>query len=122
MSETVREFYTWQALLSLGVSAGVVVMVSGGIRKLTGLAHPVIPFIVAFLIVLGGARYSKALNLALSVDGFFQFVILVINTFLLFCTAIGGQESIIEGAKGQPTGSGQTQSQVVKGWFDSWLR
>ena len=114
-------FYTWQGLLSVGVAAGVVVMVAGGIRRLTGLSHPGIPFLIALIIALGGANSTHNLNITANVDGLFQIVIIVINAFLLFCTAMGGQDTLVEGAKGELTGAGETQSGKPKGWFDSWL-
>jgi hypothetical protein len=121
MTETVSEFYTWTALGSLGIAAGAVVIIAGGVRKLTGWSHPIVPFITALIIVLGGAYYSRSLSAELSVEGFFKIVLLIMNAFLLFCTAIGGQEVVIEGAKGKPVGEGEVHAKEKRAWFESWI-
>lgn len=122
MAENVAEFYSWTSLLSLGVAAGAVVVFAGGVRKLTGWSHPVIPFGIAFVIVLGGAHYSRSLRLDLTLDAFFGFVLLLLNTLLLFCTAIGGQEVTAEGVKGRAAKGAKTQAKPQKTWFGSWIR
>ena len=108
-------FFTWTSIGTVAVAATVVVVVTNTLRKALGLRAPLVPFVVSLLVAFAGAAVAKTLA------EWPDYLIAFFNACLLFCTATGAQETIIEGKKGS-TGGGGLQSAKPLSWFSSWLR
>ena len=58
---------------------------------------------------------------ATELNAFPGWVLAFLNACLLYCTATGANETVIEVAKGQAPGAG-VHGAAPTGWFSSWIR
>lgn len=108
-------FFSWTSLTTIAVASTAVVVVTNTLRRALRLRSPVVPFIVSLLVAFAVAAVGKTLV------AWPDFLLTFFNACLLYCTATGAQETVVEGAKGK-TGTGGLQSAKPLPWFSSWLR
>jgi len=109
------EFFSWAGLGSLSGAVAAVVVVTNTVRKLTKLDSVWVPFVVSVLVVYGLALVDKALaNPA-------GWVIAFLNSCLLFCTALGVNDTLVQGAH-RPAGDAVPFAARRVRWWQTWLR
>lgn len=114
-----QEFFTIDSLGTIAVASTVIIVVTNTVRRVFGLGHILVPFLVSLLVCFGVAQQAD--KLASVAD----WAIAFFNACLLFCTATGAQETVIGGLKGQPEGDARLHSVRRTGplrWASSWLR
>lgn len=85
------EFFSWAGLGTLAGAVGAVVVVANTFRKLLNIDSLWVPLAVSALVVFAVAATQDQLNsLADYVIGFF-------NSCLLFCTALGLNDTVVAG-------------------------
>ena len=117
-----NDFVTWSAMGDLGVAAVVVLTVSSGLGRLLGWSTPWVPFLVGLAVVIGTQNYLGQLVVGLNMDALSSLGLVVFNTFILFCTAMGMIESGQWAAKPKEASAGERQSRKARPFFSSWLR
>jgi hypothetical protein len=111
-----QEFFTWSSLGTLAAASAAVVVVTNTVRKVIGLATPLVPFIVSLLITIGGAYQTDALH------GVGAWGIAFLNACLLFCTATGAQEVVVEAATPRQPEEAKPHAGRRLKWLSSWMR
>lgn len=94
-----REFFTVQSMLTLAGAAGATFVVCNGLQKALDFNPKWLGLVVAQMIVLAGTAASGAAGIA-------DYMVGVINGFLVFLTAAGGTGAAGSGAGGQPVARG----------------
>jgi len=113
---TAQQYFTWGSLATLASASAAVLLVTNTVHKIVGLTSPLVPFVVALLITIGGAYYA---NVLVGVD---SWGLAFLNACLLFCTATGGQEILVEGTKPHPPEESKPQARGKVKWLSSWIR
>lgn len=116
MTGTVENFFTWSSLGTLAGASAAVVVVSNTIRKVSGLCSPVVPLVVALMVTFGAAWNARTLLVVA------DWGLAFLNACLLFCTATGAQEVIVEAATSRPAGGPRRYGRRKLKWFSSWFR
>jgi len=112
--EQAKEFFTLQALASIGGASLAVLVVTNAAYKLFGLNRMAVSFLASVLIVFAAAYESGALS------GIGGVVLAVVNSCLLFSTATGMQEVTAgavqprEVARAKPFGA--KERKVLESW------
>jgi hypothetical protein len=108
------DYFSWAGLGTLAGAVAAVVVVTNTVRQLLKIDTPWVAFVVSILVVYGVALGSHALN---SVAGY---IISFLNACLLFCSALGANQSLVAGAKR----AGDTQAFGTRQvrWLQPWLR
>jgi hypothetical protein len=96
----------------------VVVVVSNTLRRVTRVGSPLIPFLASLAVGYFGAHVTGHLT------GLGDYALAFFNSCLLFCTATGAQETVVEGNKGRLLGPEEKQSLMRPKlpWLSSWIR
>ena len=115
MAEATAEFFTWTSLGTLAGASAAVIVVTNTLRKAANLTWPILPLLVALIVVYGMAAYGGQLNI-LSGWG-----LAFLNSCLLYCSATGANETLVEVSKGKIPGAEQHGLKPV-GLLSSWLR
>lgn len=110
-----QEFFTWTSLGTLAGASAAVVVVTNTVRKVIGLATPLIPFIVSLLITIGGAYQAGAMH------GAGAWGIAFLNACLLFCTATGAQEVVVEAVTPREPEEAKVHARRRIKWLSSWI-
>ena len=110
-----QDFYTWSALGTLAGASGAVIVVSNTVRKLAKWDSPWAPFICSLLVVLGGGFQSGALS------SFGDYALAALNACLLFCTATGINQAMLE-LKPVPEGEMRPYGRRQVPWLSPWLK
>jgi lysylphosphatidylglycerol synthetase-like protein (DUF2156 family) len=96
-----------------------VVVVTNTFRKLTKRDWLAVPFIVAIVLAMAVAGAQNALGEIIG------WVVAFLNGCLLFCTALGLQETITSGTQGQLASATREQREQRRNqplpFFSSWL-
>jgi hypothetical protein len=113
-----QEFFTISSMGTLATATAAVIVVTNTLRRVLGVIHIILPFVISVILTFGYAVYQGLLHDAM------QWIVAFINSCLLFCTATGTQEVVVEAAKPQPVDKDKHQSQdreQVK-LLSSWIR
>jgi hypothetical protein len=110
-----QDYYTWQSLGTLAIAAGAVVVASNTLRMLLKIDSPWVPFLVSLGLTLFGA-YSAG-QLASAPD----WVIAVLNSCLLFCTATGANHGLVA-AKPRLEGEQRPYGRRSVNWLSPWFK
>jgi hypothetical protein len=111
-----NDFFTWSTVGTLTGAVAAVVVVTTTARKLTNLDTLWIPFAVSVLISGG---LSFAADELWSVSGI---ALALLNACLLFCTALGLNDTTIQEVKRATDPSAQPHGARKVEWFQTWLR
>lgn len=117
MNIPVEGFITWTSLGTIAGASAAILVVSNTIRKIFGIRSPIVPFAVALIITFGGAYKAAG-----SLPNFYDCGLAFLNSCLLFCTATGGQEVIVDIKTTKPEGKPERHGKKKIKWFSSWLR
>lgn len=109
-----QEYYTWESLGTLAIAAGAVIVVSNTVRTLLKFDSPWIPFITSVGLTVFGAYSANRLDTAA------DWVISLLNSCLLFCTATGANQTLVA-AKPTPVGVQRPYGRRPVKWLSSWL-
>jgi hypothetical protein len=115
MSETINSFFTIQSVGTLAGASAAVVFVSNTYRILTKSNSVVPPFIISIIVSFVGAYESGAWF------GITEMFLVILNGCLLFCSALGVQETTVNLANRPPPGTVQAQGKQSIKWFSSWF-
>jgi hypothetical protein len=110
------DFFTSQSLGTFAGASTATVVVSNTLRKLLRRNWILIPFLVALALSCVAAAVTKAFGSALDV------VVVLINGCLLFCTALGLEETIVDVTTPRETGAPKAQAAGPVPWLSSWIR
>ena len=110
-----QEFYTWGSLGTLAIAAGAVIMVSNTFRTLLKIDSPWIPFVISLGITLIGAYSASKLKTAP------EWVITLLNSCLLFCTATGANHGLVA-AKPRVEGEQRPYGRRPVKWLSPWFK
>jgi hypothetical protein len=114
--EIAQNYFTTASLLTLGGASLAVVVVGKTIRTLFKWDSPWPAFIVSAAVCFTGAYSLNALSHAS------DYLVSILNTCLLFCTALGMNEVAAHDgglkARGPTAGSGRKHVD----WWSSWIR
>lgn len=108
-------FITWESCGTLAGATTSVYFVTNALRKTFGWVRPLLPFIVSIAIVLGYSFFANQLN-----DGI-DYLLAFFNSCLVFCTATGANETLVEGGRAKQPSVETYGAKPVK-WTSSWLR
>jgi hypothetical protein len=110
-------FFTTDSFATVAGCTGAIILVSNTVRRVTRLTTPLIPFAMSLVIgfVVAGGLAGK-LNTPM------EWLLALLNSCLLFCTATGGQEIAVTGSQGKAPGPVAQQSSEPVDFFSSWLR
>jgi hypothetical protein len=109
------EFFTWTNLGSLTGASAAVIVVTNAIQKAAQRIFAWLPLLASLVITLGTAWYAAELS-ALPGWG-----LAFLNGCLLYCTATGANESLVQVSKGQAPGA-HVHGAKPTGLISSWLR
>jgi hypothetical protein len=116
MSNALQNFFTLESFGTLGGASLIVVVLTNTYRTLTKQDHPLIAFIAAELVAFICAWQAHAL-----VDAFRTFVAFL-NGCLLFCSALGLNETAVNAAKPAPAPGAAKPFGAARGkWLKSWF-
>ena len=111
-----NDFFTAESLVTFGGATLAIVVVTNTFRKLTKRDWLAVPFIVALVLAMVVAGAQNALGELIG------WVVAFLNGCLLFCTALGLQETITSGKEGQLTSATREQRRRRSlPFFSSWL-
>ena len=108
-------YFSWTALSAIAAASTAVVVVTNTLRRALRLRSPVVPFVVSLLVAFAAAAVARTLV------AWPDFLLTFLNACLLYCTATGAQETVVEGAKGKAETGGLQSAKPLR-WFSSWLR
>jgi len=114
MTEATQAFLSEKSLLTLGGASMAVVAVSKTLRTLFKWDSPWPAFIVSVAVCFTGAYSLKVLNEPL------DYLVNALNACLLFCTALGMNETA--GARRQSLRAKSLGAEKSVGWWSSWLK
>ncbi len=109
------DFFTWTGIGSLTAAVAAVVVVTNTARHLLKIDSPWVAFVVSMVVVYSLALVNGVLH------GPADYVISFLNACLLFCTAVGANQSAVAGA-GQRSGDPQAYGQRDIHWLQPWFR
>lgn len=110
-----QDFYTWESLGTLAIAAGAVVVVANTARTLLRVASPWVPFLISLLVTLAGAYGASRL------ESLPDWVIVILNSCLLFCTATGANQAL-NAAAPQAEGEARPYGKLHIKWLSPWFR
>ena len=110
------DFFTGDSLLTFGGASTATVVVGNTLRKLFKRDLVVIPFLVALVLAIAAAGAGDRLS------SITDWIIALVNGCLLFCTALGLQETLVSVTTPTPTGEGQAQAKRPVQWLMPWIR
>jgi hypothetical protein len=112
-----ESFFTLDSFTTVAGSAAAIMIITNAIRRATRLTTPVIPLIASLFVgFLAAGAFANKLH---TLEGWF---LAFLNSCLLFCTAVGGQEVAANAGRGEETGGVRRQSSKPLRIFSSWLR
>jgi hypothetical protein len=115
MAGTVETFFTFQSFGTVAGASAAVMVVTNTYRRLRGSDSPWVAFISALIISFVGAYQANAWR------GLGEVLLIVLNACLLFCTALGINETAAAGVASRPlTGVSPLGLRKVA-WLSSWL-
>jgi hypothetical protein len=115
MAEAAQTLFTLQSFATLGGATLGVVVVTNTFRKLTGRHSPWVPFTASVAISILGA------HLAGSLSGV-GWLLALLNACLLFCTALGLNETVVDIANTPPPGMVSPQGRKPIKWLSYWVK
>lgn len=98
-----QDFINETTIATLGGATTAVVVVSVVLRRVFGVNHPGVPLMMALLISFGLAFDADSLDTAMG------WLLALVNACLLFCAAIGANETLVELKTGRPVGEARQQ-------------
>lgn len=116
MDTTVQNFFTPSSIATLGGASVAVMVISNTLRTLFKWNSPFVGFITALVVAFLAALISGSLH------GLVDFIVTIINGFLLFSSAAGIQETAIRASQGQAIASPESRTQEPIKWLSSWFR
>ncbi|HXX63421.1 MAG TPA: hypothetical protein VEO56_06440 [Bacteroidota bacterium] len=115
MDTTVQNLFTPSSMATLGGASVAVMVITNTLRSVFKLNSPIVGFVTALVVAFFGAIISGALHT------FVDFVVAIVNGFLLYSSAAGIQETAVRTAQSQTLESRQaTAPQGIK-WLSSWF-
>jgi hypothetical protein len=110
-------FFTPDSFATVASCSFAIILVTNTVRRVTRLTSPLIPFAMSLVIgfVVAGGLADK-LNTPM------EWLLVFLNSCLLFCTATGGQEIAVTAGQGKGPGPVNQQSSEPVDFFSSWLR
>jgi len=112
----IQNFFTPSSIATLGGASVAVMAITNTLRSVFKWTSPVVGFVTALVVAFFGAILSGALH---SVG---DYVVAIINGFLLYSSAAGIQETAIRSAQAQPLESRQATPPPPVKWLSSWFR
>ena len=110
------EFFTPASLGTLAGATGIIGAIAATVRKLTGWQSKWLVFGASVVVGITAA------SLAGRLDTLTDWLVALANTCLLFCTAIGGNEALVEASTPKETGITKLQStRRASPWLQSWF-
>ena len=110
-----------QALLTpttVGTMAGAtcgVVAVSVVFRKVFKINHPIVPLVTSLVVTLALAQTTNSLGTLI------DWLIAVLNGCILFCAAVGANETAADATTPKPAGAGMQQGGAPMPWIKSFF-
>jgi hypothetical protein len=116
MTNTVQNFFTIQSFATFGGASLIVFVLTNTYRRLTNHDTPWVAFIAAEIVAFVGAAQSHSLG------DWFQYFVSFLNGCLLFCSAVGiNQTATAATTPRSPSDIKQQGAKPVK-WLSSWYR
>ncbi|QWW71374.1 hypothetical protein [Rhizobium sp. WYJ-E13] len=114
-----ESFFTLDSFGTVAGAAGVIIIVTNTLRRVTGWNSPVAPFIISLL-----TGFFIAGSLANALHSVGDHVLAFVNSCLLFCTATGGQEVAVAATQEQKPPGVEKHAEAARErlpYFSSWL-
>jgi hypothetical protein len=117
LTTTVQNFFTIESFITFGGASLIVLILTNTYRKLTKSDQPLVAFIAAEIVAFIGAAQSNTLT------SFGQYFVAFLNGCLLFCSALGINETAVAARAPKPPSDIQEhgEKKPVK-WLSSWYR
>ena len=115
MSESINNFFTMQSIGTLAGASASVVIISNSYRMLTKSNSVKPPFIISIIVSFIGAYEAN------SWMGVTEIFFIFLNGCLLFCTALGAQETTVGIANRPAPGTVTAQGRKPVKWLSSWF-
>src|SRR3954451_2971975 len=106
------EYFTWSSLSSLAGASVAVVVVTNALQKARRKIYPILPLALSLIITFGTSFYAGQLG---TLPGW---ALAFLNGCLLYCTATGANETIVDVAAGQQPGA-RVHAAAPTGLFSS---
>lgn len=117
MSNAVQNFFTIESFATFGGASLIVLVLTNTYRKLTKQDHAIIAFLAAELVAFVGAYEAHSLTCPV------QYFVAALNGCLLFCSALGINETATNvTAPLPPPGSVKPQGAKRVKWLSSWYK
>jgi hypothetical protein len=110
------EFLNNSTVLTFGGSTVGVFAVSVAIRKVFKINHAAVPFAISLLLAFGLAASQSTLHT------FSAWVVAIVNGCVLFCAAVGANETVTDFATERPTGKGEQYGKAAMPAITSFFR
>jgi hypothetical protein len=114
MADAPAEFFTANSLTSLAGASVAIIVATNAVQKATKRVYPLLPLVFSMIITFGTAWYAAQLN---TLPGWF---LAFLNGCLLYCTATGANETLVDVTKGQVPGA-KVHGAPTTGWISSWI-
>jgi hypothetical protein len=115
MADAHSDFFTWNSLGTLAGGSIAVIIVTNTLQRARKKIYPTLPLVISMIITFGTSLYAGQLN------GVPDWVLAFLNGCLLYCTATGANERIVDVAAGQKPGA-QVHAAIPRAFFSSWVR
>ncbi len=103
---TPSDYLNGSTILTFGGATIAVFAVSVAIRKVFKINHAGVPFAISLLLAFGGAASQGTLH------AFFGWVVAIVNGCVLFCAAVGANETVTDFVTEKPAGRGEQQGKT----------
>lgn len=119
MGAPVQELFTFQSFGTIAGASAAVIAVSNTFRVLFRTDSPIPAFLASGIVAFLGAYIAEAFSNPA------EWALIFLNACLLFCSALGMQETIVNVSERKQVGTikahGKPQEKRVK-WLSSWFR
>ena len=122
--ENVGDYISLQDLGTLGISTVAVVALVSTIRILFGdIGRPLLWIVFVFCIIISGVVFFKLNEPPEDQEEFVNYLLVFINSLLLFTSSVGTNEALGAAVQNQPkrrmqtTGKQKTSKAFLRSWF-----
>ena len=115
MADPVQSFYTLQSLATVGGASAAVIIISNTYRKLSKSDSVIPPFVISLIISFVGAFEANAWL------GVTEAFLILLNSCMLYCSALGVQETVVSVVNRPPPGTISEQGKEPVKWLSSWI-
>jgi len=123
MPDPAQQFLTPASLAVFPTATGAVFAVTVGLRRLTGINTPWVPFVTSMLVA---AVLAASGTIAPASEHWEQWQntlvtwsVALLNGFMLFCAVVGANEGATQATLPKPAGVPRAQGRGPRTWFAS---